>query len=665
MRTSGTRPGTFPTGLRRGALSLLCCSVVLLLTQYAAAQQTILSPNRSIDWSSVGIAGGIPVRTTTCATLNPGATAAQISSALSSCPSGQVVKLNPGTYNVGGIDFGGGKANVTLRGAGADQTFLVFSSSTSCNGLGADVCLQGADNNWRGGPSNTANWTAGYARGTTVITLDSTANLSVGETIILDQEDDLSDNGIIYICEQSASISPNQNPPCNDDAGGTGGDSGGQRGSGTPQVRGQQQIVTVTAINGSQVSISPALYMPNWRASQRPGAWWGTTQASMIGIENMSLDHSSSNDTYGIALKNCNNCWVSGVRSVVSNRAHVKIQTSPRAVVRDSYFYGTLNAATTSYGIEAFASSDTLVENNIFQRVEGPLKINADCAGCVLGYNFSINDDYSPSRSWLQQSTGLHSLNDNLLMEGNVGSGLYMDAFHGTHNFNTAFRNRWNGYEPNNGTPTTGHSNPVIIFPYSRYNNLIGNVLGSTARHTIYTFLPGSSGNGDQAIYVLGTGTVNCCLSGDLKVSSTLYRWGNYDTVTGAAQWNASEVPSGLSQFANLLPTTQLLPATLYLSGRPGWFGTVPWPPIGPDVTGGNIANVGGHAYKIPAQVCYSTVMGGPADGVGSVLTFDAATCYGAVSSPPRPPTNLRIIPALTTLLFDPAWFASPSALLR
>src|SRR5207249_10719266 len=121
---------------------------------------------------------------------------------------------------------------------------------------------------------------------------------------------------------------------------------------------------------------------------------------------------------------------------------------------------------------------------------------------------------------------------------------------------------RWNGFEPNNGTTTSGHTNPVIIFPYSRYNNLIGNVLGSTARHTIYTFLPGSSGNEDQAIYVLGTGTVNCCQSGDLKVSSTLFRWGNYDTVTGGAQWNASEVPSALSQFANPLPTSQLLPAS-------------------------------------------------------------------------------------------------------
>src|SRR5438093_12635 len=68
----------------------------------------ILSASRAVDWSNVGVPGGIPNRTTICATLNPGATASQIASAISSCPSGQVVKLNAGTYNLStGIAFNG------------------------------------------------------------------------------------------------------------------------------------------------------------------------------------------------------------------------------------------------------------------------------------------------------------------------------------------------------------------------------------------------------------------------------------------------------------------------------------------------------------------------------------------------------------------------------
>ena len=92
----------------------------------------------------------------------------------------QVVYLNPGTYNLAsGIDFDN-HSNVTLRGAGPDQTKLVFAKSMNCSGMGGNICIRNSKNdiNWGGGPSNLANWTAGYAKDTTQITLDSTKGLS-------------------------------------------------------------------------------------------------------------------------------------------------------------------------------------------------------------------------------------------------------------------------------------------------------------------------------------------------------------------------------------------------------------------------------------------------------------------------------------------------------
>jgi hypothetical protein len=122
-------------------------------------------------------------------------------------------------------------------------------------------------------------------------------------------------------------------------------------------------------------------------------------------------------------------------------------------------------------------------------------------------------------------------------------------------------------------------------------------------------------------------------------------RWGNYDTLNAAVRFVPAEVPSALSgaQAAYSAPVpSQVLPASMYLSGKPGWWpSSKVWPPIGPDVTGGNIPNVGGHAYTIPSQDCY-TAMGGPADGTGSVLSFNAANCFTA--SGVAAPTNLRII---------------------
>src|SRR6266404_5962741 len=88
---------------------LLLFSLVLLCLSTPAHAQLwsgILDPSRAVDWSQAGVGGGIPNRTTLCATLNPGATVTQINNALAACPANQVVFLNAGTYNLsGGSDF--------------------------------------------------------------------------------------------------------------------------------------------------------------------------------------------------------------------------------------------------------------------------------------------------------------------------------------------------------------------------------------------------------------------------------------------------------------------------------------------------------------------------------------------------------------------------------
>ncbi len=96
-----------------------------------------------------------------------------------------------------------------------------------------------------------------------------------------------------------------------------------------------------------------------------------------------------------------------------------------------------------------------------------------------------------------------------------------------------------------------------------------------------------------------------------------MLRWGNYDYATGQTRWSAAEVPAD-----NGVPGTQTLPASLFLSSRPGWWGAMPWPAIGPDVTGGH--DPAGRVHKIPARVCYESSARRP-DGT---LAFDAAQCY-------------------------------------
>jgi hypothetical protein len=601
------------------SIVLVCFILLIGLSATAEAQ---IAASRRIDWSQAGVAGGVPNRTTICATLSPGATAAQINSAIAACPSGQVVKLNAGTYSLSsGIDFNA-RSNVTLRGDGPDRTFLVFTGGVSCGGLGADVCFRNGALNSTDSPGNTASWTAGYAVGTTSLTLSSTANLQVGSLLILDQLNDSSDSGGVFVCD-AGGLCATEGP------GGTG-----------RSGRVQEQLVKVTAISGNTVTVAPGLYMPNWRSSQSPGAWWSSSlPITMSGIEDLSVNHAGSASVMsGVYFFNAYNCWMKNVRSMNGNRNHVWLYQSAHVTVRDSYFYGTRNAASQSYGIETYMNSDSLVENNIFQHVTVGMMTGGSTSGTVFAYNYSI-DDYYNVASWMQSSSYLHAGGIGfVLFEGNDGIGFTADAIHGTTDFATVFRNLFTGWEPGKSQQTV----PIHLYTYNRYVNVIGNVLGRSGYHNRYETAAPSGTGGNTAIYTLGWsgngGTTDSGVPNDPRVKTTLFRWGNYDVVNAAVVWNAAEVPSALTPFGNPVPGNHTLPASLYLAGKPAWWGPVPWPAIGPDVTGGQDPT--GHAYKVPARLCYDAT-----SKTGGILNFNAAACYSSAQDT-TPPTVAITSPA-------------------
>jgi len=112
-------------------------------------------------------------------------------------------------------------------------------------------------------------------------------------------------------------------------------------------------------------------------------------------------------------------------------------------------------------------------------------------------------------------------------------------------------------------------------------------------------------------------------------------RWGNYDTVTATSRFDAADLPSGLTNFSNPVPASQVLPPSFYLSVKPSWWGTMPWPAIGPDVAGGDIPGYAGHAYTIPARRCYENAAIDSAYGSSNVRIFDPEACFGTAGSTP------------------------------
>ena len=659
---------------------LFCLSIWFALIPGLFAQNWtgILDPTRAIDWSRAGVTGGIPNRTTICKAESTGVSLSTLNADIAACSSahpqpdpGGIVTLPAGTFTFSNMIVM--KPNVTLRGAGSNSTFIVMSGGGSPCGYDGSVCIEG-DENAAPSPNNVANWTAGYSQGATTISIASTPNLHVGDFITLDQLNDSdTDTGEIWVCDDA--------PACATE--------GGEGLTRTQRSQGQQVTVaqcdgntTVghTCSSGTNITISPGLYMPNWNQTNHtnprsPQAWWnGETYG--VGLEDFSIDHTNNNSTFGFVFLNAHDCWVEGVRSIRANRANMFGMVTAHITVRDSYMFGTINSASTSYGFETDASSDWLAQNNIFQQVTGPINWGKQAAGSVGGYNFNINDYYNGTE-WMQAGLYHHASGMNyILFEGNVGNGFTADAIHGTQEFMTAFRNTLDGLDkPARSSQTV----PIFIYSFNRYFNIVGNVLGTAGYHQYYSQSPSSAtdpGNdttGNQTIFVIGwagnAGTFcsNCGGAGNVNddpfLKTSLLRWGNYDTVTAGVRWcgnssdtgwsttcgSSSEIPTGLSKYSNAVPTKGdvaagqgALPPSFYLAGKPSWWGSMPFPAAGPDVTGGNMAGVGGHAYLNPAANCYYNVMVGPSDGTGSVLAFDAAACYGTAPPPPVPPTNLN-----------------------
>lgn len=623
---------------------------------HAQAWSGVVSSSRAIDWSTAGAT--IQSRTTICSTLNPGATSAQINSAIASCSNGQVVFLNAGTYSLSAmIDFAN-KSNVTLRGAGADQTFLIFSAGGNCAGFGgANICLQSV-NNGDGGDqtyNNQASWTGGYSVGTTSITVNSftrgsIAGIQVGGLIFLDQLDDSSipANGV-FVCQASKCSS---------------GGSGNGR-NWRPSTQEEPQIVTSVSGSGPwTIGISPGIRMPNISGSRSPQLWSNSgLPIQNDGIENMSLDARNSNSFSNIFCLDCYNVWARGLRLIGQGKNSAGTYQfyayqSKNVTLRDSYGFGSASTSN-NYMFSCWGSADVLYENNINQHMAFSY-MNEGCLGGVQAYNFSIDDYYTgtppgSAPEWQQGGPGYHhgSGDAYILLEGNEGFNVTGDDVHGTSNLITAFRNYYSGRDLNGGSSggKTAQTNAILIYTYNRFWNIIGNVLGTAGYHTTYqcAYPSPSSCNNDVQIYSLGYN--GNAPASDTYTTTSLMRWGNYDTVNNAVRFVNAEVPTGLTDgFANTVPASQTLPASFFLGAKPIWWGvtgqpTIPWPANGPDVSSGNIPGVAGHANHIPASTCYISVMSGPTNGSATLLSFNAATCYGtSVGAGPAPPSNLAAV---------------------
>ncbi len=588
---SGTRAKTILRGLR---------GLVLLTFAGAALSADVIPPDRRIDWTYTGVPGGIPARTNVCATLSPGASASAINSALAACTDG-VVKLSAGTYNVAGIQVS--KSNVTLRGAGADQTIL----------KGCNIVKLGSGSNTASGIAVTS----GAAKGSRTFAVSSASGLTPGTMIEIDRDNDPS----LVVSTVGGS-------------------------------RHLRQVNVVVAVSGNSVTVRNPLI---WDfTAGNPRVKWTFVNTRNSGVEDMKLDHSNTSGCNNFAVEYCDSCWIKGVESFMPSGYHFTIIATVNGEFRDSYVreaqtFGANNAGTAFYGSPTYGSnSNWKIENNIFNRNFPAIELQNSSSGFYVGYNYSHGSAAAASNapvSWtFADNHGPHDMMN--LWEGNVGEMFGSDGYFGGSSHATVFRNHLTGYNRNSGAS----DEPVRLNRLAYYYNIVGNVLGSSVWTAAKYSQTADGCSGGVGIYRLGYPNIgNCGLSDvtgnpvpggmtypDAKVSSTLLRWGNYDYATKSVRWQSAELPSGVSA-----PADQNLPASYYYASRPNWFPSgVAWPPIGPDVTGGSgFGDSTGRVHKIPAVLCWES------RNLAAGGAFSAESCYAKQASSPLPaPTNLRIV---------------------
>lgn len=681
-------------------LLTLICIVTFAIPSLAQSPTGIITSTRSTpNWSSAGISGGIPSNAwTQCgSTINPGATAATILSALQSCAANHYVQLAAGTFNISTIHCTSCN-NVELRGMGADQTHIVMTSESSCQGGNGSCAIgfEGSDNTCPGcGAPASVTWSAGYAQGNNVITLSNLSSVHANSTnIFLDQCDTgysgspcsgtSTDNGNYFNCEDA--FTAPSGPGCSFNNG---------NGNAARPHRFQWEIHQASSCSpacgtnsSGTVTLTTPLEHPNWASGNTPQAWF-VQPAVNVGVRDLSVDGASvtSGPGAGVSLYNCLNCWALGVK--VSNTLSIGIYLvqCSHCQVESNYVY---NAGQGSVGNDPsginYQGSDNLIWNNIVQRTHVAIIGNGPDNGNVVAYNYLINayggdgqnNSFIFGALWDGHSNGV----DYNLFEGNVANQVFQDQTHGTHLMETFYRNFLTGWETCGGGGNCGTSTAMVndvnaAFPlsFNRYGNWIGNIMGTpginNAGYQSTTNEYVSSGT-TGVVWILGSGnqtsppsSIGGPIPGDTVVPATIMRWANWDANTNATRFcgnssdtgwsttcaSTSEIPTAIAVFPNTVPTLgdtgigqNPMPASFFLSSRPSWWAnTIPFPAIGPDVSSGNVGkcngtlNVSGQFAGLPALTnaqCTGTSIS--SSWAGHVNAIPAMACYlNVMNGPP------------------------------
>ncbi len=397
--------------------------------------QTLRSA-RSTDWTLAGLRDTVSPKNIIVFTGdNTGATDVSVSlqTAINNAPNNSVIHLKNGTYKI--LDQINLQSNITIRGMGAGKTILNFDLSGATKG-----CFVA-----KGSEKGNLYFSTTSLKEDFTITLSNASMVNVGSFVRLLQDDtDLLNNSWAY--------------------------------------RRTGQISKVIAKSGNTITLASPIRM-DFPMSRNPRLRVMSPKQN-IGIECLTINRldqvavsTDRNKISKIKFLRVVNSWVKGVESVNCNYAHFEALYSANLLVSGCYFHDAFDYGTggRAYGVMLhFASSESKIENTVFDNLRHAMLVQVGANGNVFAYNSSTNA--RNARASQEEDMVCHGNYPYLnLFESNVCEWATVDGSHGENGpFNTFFRNR-----------ATVNGFNVTSIPFLGYVNNNQNFIGNEGSQTI------------------------------------------------------------------------------------------------------------------------------------------------------------------------------------
>lgn len=482
----------------------------------------------------MGVRNGIPTGYSKHgATLAAGTSTATIQAALDAANAAggsRYVLLGAGTFAMSGrltIPTG-----VLLTGSGQTSTILTISGDLA-------IYFSGS-----GSPGSQISITAGFTKGSTNITSTSDMSLTVGDFVLISQDDDAD----VY-------------KP----------DGGTQHNTFTCRVE--------AGSSGTSINLWPAIpYAVG--ANPKAAKIASSAMVQNAGVSNLKILASDSGVTYNILMAAAYGCWVENVQLGDIYSYGVYVKQSLGCEIKHLDIYNTY-AGADGYGVDLDnqdkGNCAIAVYNCIFSGLFHSI-ITSGQQACAFGHNYSVNEHRGGS---VYQTPGLNvshnACGNQSIWEANIANSVWQDQIHGNAINETFLRCWFHGNdEYNSGAYNLSKGAMFELQTGAYYYNVVGCILGDTLNGPYWTagtsfykydftaaeWIAASAAN-FGGMYILGfdgSGTL------EAKVGSTITRYTNFD------YWHNATQNTGAFTFED----------SLMFSSKPTWYGNLAWPPFDP-----------------------------------------------------------------------------------